>query len=65
VSINSVLQRPPRPEDTHATIVVFTHDTREAEVLEAVKWIDSLRSTRAPTQVIRIEGGPGLLLAGR
>ncbi|MFE8598065.1 homoserine dehydrogenase [Archangium violaceum] len=65
VSINSVLQRPPRPEDTHATIVVFTHDTREAEVVAAVKWIDSLRSTRAPTQVIRIEEGPGVLLASR
>ncbi|ATB38403.1 homoserine dehydrogenase [Cystobacter fuscus] len=65
VSINSVLQRPPRPEDTHATIVVFTHDTREADVIAAVQWIDSLRSTRAPTQVIRIEEGPGLLLSGR
>jgi homoserine dehydrogenase len=65
VSINSVLQRPPRPEDAHATIVVFTHDTREAEVDAAVKWIDSLRSTRAPTQVIRIEEGPGVLLASR
>jgi homoserine dehydrogenase len=65
VSINSVLQRPPRPQDTHATIVVFTHDTREADVLAAVKWIDSLRSTRAPTQLIRIEEGPGVLLGGR
>jgi homoserine dehydrogenase len=26
-----------------------------------VKWIDSLKSTRAPTQVIRIEEGPGVL----
>jgi homoserine dehydrogenase len=65
VSINSVLQRPPRPSDTHATIVVFTHDTREADVGAAVTWIDSLRSTRAPTQVIRIEEGPGVLLASR
>jgi homoserine dehydrogenase len=65
VSINSVLQRPPRPQDTHATIVVFTHDTREADVLAAVTWIDSLRSTRAPTQLIRIEEGPGVLLGGR
>jgi homoserine dehydrogenase len=64
VSINSVLQRPPRP-DVHATIVVFTHDTREADVAAAVTWIDSLRSTRAPTQVIRIEEGPGVLLASR
>ena len=65
VSINSVLQRPPRPEDTHATIVVFTHDTRESDVTAAVQWIDSLRSTQAPTQVIRIEDGRGLLLSGR
>ncbi len=65
VSINSVLQRPPRPEDTHATIVVFTHETREADVVAAVQWIDSLRSTRAPTQVIRIEDGPGVLLSSR
>jgi homoserine dehydrogenase len=65
VSINSVLQRPPRPQDAHATIVVFTHDTREADVIAAVKWIDSLRSTRAPTQLIRIEEGPGVLLGGR
>ncbi|HYO52239.1 homoserine dehydrogenase [Archangium sp.] len=65
VSINSVLQRPPRPEDVHATIIVFTHETREADVMAAVRWIDSLRSTRAPTQVIRIEEGPGVLLAGR
>jgi homoserine dehydrogenase len=60
-----VLQRPPRPEDTHATIVVFTHEAREADVLAAVRWIDSLRSTGAPTQVIRIEEDPGVLLAGR
>ncbi len=65
VSINSVLQRPPRPEDAHATIVVFTHDTREADIMAAVTWIDSLRSTRAPTQVIRIEEGPGVLLASQ
>ncbi|MGZ3460003.1 MAG: homoserine dehydrogenase [Archangium sp.] len=63
VSINSVLQRPPRPQDAHATIVVFTHETREADVLAAVRWIDSLRSTRAPTQLIRIEEGPGVLLS--
>ncbi|PTL85350.1 homoserine dehydrogenase [Vitiosangium sp. GDMCC 1.1324] len=65
VSINSVLQRPPRPEDARATIVVFTHATREADVLAAVRWIDSLSSTRAPTQVIRIEEDPGVLLAAQ
>jgi homoserine dehydrogenase len=65
VSINSVLQRPPRPEDAHATIVVFTHETREADVVAAVRWIDSLSSTRAPTQVIRIEEDPGVLLGNR
>jgi homoserine dehydrogenase len=64
VSLASVSQPRPRAEDPHATIVVFTHDTREEDVLAAVKWIDSLRSTRAPTQLIRIEEGPGLLLSG-
>jgi homoserine dehydrogenase len=64
VSIKSILQRPPRPEDPHATVIVFTHETREADVMAAVKWIDSLSSTREPTQVIRIEEGPGVQLAG-
>ena len=64
VSLASVIQRPPRPEDPHATIVVFTHAAREQEVLATVQWIDALRSTRAPTQVIRIEEGPGVLRAG-
>lgn len=63
VSISSVLQRPPRPEDEHATIIAVTHSTRHAEVMAAVQWIDSLQSTRANTQVIRIEEGPGVLLA--
>ncbi len=64
VSINSVLQPPARSEDPHATVIVFTHATREADVLAAVRWIDSLESTRAPTQVIRIEEGTGVQLAG-
>jgi homoserine dehydrogenase len=64
VSLASVIQRPPRPEDPHATIVVFTHAARERDVLATVQWIDALRSTRAPTQVIRIEEGPGVLRAG-
>jgi homoserine dehydrogenase len=64
VSINSLIQRAPRPEDPHATVIVVTHATREADVMAAVQWIDSLRSTRAPTQVIRIEEGPGVQLAG-
>ena len=65
VSLASVLQRPRRAEEAHATIVVFTHEAREADVLAAVQWIDSLNSTRAPTQVIRIEAGEGVLLASR
>ncbi|MFL5345435.1 MAG: homoserine dehydrogenase [Hyalangium sp.] len=64
VSLASVLQRPSRPEDPHATIVVFTHGARERDVQAAVQWIDALRSTRAPTQVIRIEEGPGVLRTG-
>ena len=64
VSISSLIQRSPRPEDPHATVIVVTHDTREADVMAAAQYIDSLRSTRAPTQVIRIEEGPGVLLAG-
>lgn len=64
VSLASVLQRPARPEDPHATIVVFTHTTREQDIQAAVQWIDALKSTRAPTQVIRIEEGPGVLRAG-
>ena len=35
---------------------VFTHDAKEREVMEAVRWIDGQQSTRAPTAVIRIEG---------
>lgn len=54
VSIASVIQRP-RKDQPHATIVVFTHDAREGDVREAVKWIDGLKSTMAPTALIRIE----------
>lgn len=61
VSLASVIQRPSRPEDPHATIVVFTHSAREHDVQAAIQWIDALHSTRAPTQVIRIEEGPGVL----
>ncbi len=55
VSISSVIQ-PPSKGEPNATIVVFTHDAKEGEVREAVQWIDGLKSTRAPTAVIRIEG---------
>ncbi|WP_224241367.1 homoserine dehydrogenase [Hyalangium gracile] len=64
VSLASVLQRPSRPEDPHATIVVFSHSAREKDIQAAVQWIDALRSTRAPTQVIRIEEGPAVLRVG-
>lgn len=59
ISIASVIQRHARQE-TGATVVVFTHAAREADVIAAVQWIDSLKSTRARTQVIRIEEGPAL-----
>ncbi|MHB8875969.1 MAG: ACT domain-containing protein, partial [Myxococcaceae bacterium] len=58
VSIASVIQRQPRPGEAGATIVVFTHVAREADVRAAVKWIDQLSSTRAPTKLIRIEDEP-------
>lgn len=54
VSISSVIQRPSR-EDRSATILVVTHRAPELEVRAAVEWIDSLRSTRAPTCALRIE----------
>jgi homoserine dehydrogenase len=59
VSIASVVQRQPEPNEgkarAHATIALFTHRAPEGELAAAVKWIDTLRSTRAPTQHIRIE----------
>jgi homoserine dehydrogenase len=62
ISIASVIQRHTRKEKEGegATVVVFTHDAREADVLAAVAWIDSLRSTRSATQLLRIEEGPTL-----
>lgn len=59
VSIASVLQRPPGKESS-ATVVVFTHAAREADVAAAVGSIDALSSTKAPTHRIRIEEGPSL-----
>ena len=53
VSIASVIQRPPK--DAAATIIVFTHAAREADVRSATASIDGLRSTKAPTRLIRIE----------
>jgi homoserine dehydrogenase len=60
ISIASVVQRRKRTGE-FATVVVFTHDAREAEVLAAVHWIDALKSTMAKTKVIRIEEGPRLI----
>ena len=40
-----------------ATIAIFTHRAREVDVQAAVKWIDGIESTRAPTRLIRIEEG--------
>ena len=34
---------------------IFTHSAREEDVRAAVAWVDALRSTAAPTRVIRIE----------
>jgi homoserine dehydrogenase len=59
ISIASVLQRDPA-QGGDATVVVFTHGAREADVLAAVSWIDALKSTRSRTQLIRIEEGPAL-----
>lgn len=59
VSIASVIQRHPRTAND-ATVVVFTHDAAERDVAAAVSWIDSLKSTRAKTQLIRIEERPAL-----
>jgi len=62
ISIASVIQRAPKqgPAQGQATVVVFTHAAREADVLAAVAWIDSLSSTRSPTRLLRIEEGPTL-----
>jgi len=59
ISIASVIQRE-RRSGAHATVVVFTHAAREGDVHAAVSWIDALSSTRAQTQLIRIEDGPAL-----
>ena len=59
ISIASVIQRHAKAS-APATVVVFTHAAREADVLSAVQWIDSLKSTRSRTQLIRIEEGPAL-----
>lgn len=60
VSIASVLQRPRKAQEEHATIVVFTHEAKEGEVTQALRWIDSLKTTASPTRLIRIEEGPTL-----
>lgn len=62
ISIASVIQRgtPKTGGEGQATVVVFTHGAREADVLAAVAWIDALSSTRSPTRLLRIEEGPTL-----
>ncbi|MFZ5468339.1 MAG: homoserine dehydrogenase [Myxococcota bacterium] len=55
VSIASIIQREPKEGESAATIVVFTHRAREADVLAAVHWIDQLKTTCARTRIIRIE----------
>lgn len=54
VSIASVVQPKPRPGES-ATIVVFTHAAREADLRAAVEWINQLHSTKAATCVVPIE----------
>ncbi len=60
VSLGSVVQRQPSRGEgkVDAQIVIFTHASREEDVLSAIRWIDQLKSTRAPTQTIRVEDGP-------
>jgi homoserine dehydrogenase len=58
VSIASLIQRQPDPASGQATIVLFTHEAREGDVEEAVRRIDRLPTTAAPTRRIRIEGSP-------
>ena len=62
ISIASVIQRQPlRTEPgSPATIVVFTHEATESDVHSALRWIDELKTTRAPSKLIRIEDAPHL-----
>lgn len=61
ISIASVVQRQNKKADRpHATIVVFTHAAKDEDVAAALKWIDQLATTLAPTQLIRIEEEPPL-----
>jgi homoserine dehydrogenase len=55
VSIASVAQRLSPDPAPGATVAVRTHDAKEADIQAAVQWIDQLRSTRAPTAILRIE----------
>ncbi len=55
VSLASVVQRQPVPGERAATLVVFTHPAGEANVDAALRQIDALPSTLAPTRRIRIE----------
>jgi homoserine dehydrogenase len=61
VSIASLVQPQPRPSEGSATITVFTHRAREADLRAALERIDALDgTTTAPTQMIRIEEDPPL-----
>ena len=55
ISIASIVQRPAEGTGP-AQIVVLTHAAEDAAVTAAVGWIDQLATTRARTQVIRVEG---------
>ena len=54
VSIATLTQKPAK-DGGAATILVITHRAREVDVQAAVKWIDALTTTRAPTCLVRIE----------
>src|SRR5262249_55700866 len=66
ISIASVIQRQPLRTEPRspATIVVFTHVAIEADVQSALRWTDELKTTRAPSKLIRIEDAPHLRLQG-
>jgi len=58
VSIEAVIQKPPREGQNAASIVVFTHITLEKGLKEALREVDRMPSTQAPTRMIRIEDQP-------
>jgi homoserine dehydrogenase len=58
VSIEAVIQKPPREGQVDASIVVFTHVAKEKSVSDALRDVDQMPATKAPTRMIRIEDQP-------